>query len=741
MANGLEHPIPNLDHFGWGLKTETIPEKHLTERRMLEAATNANPRAFQYMPRAAPMNEALKKRWDDYQVECGRGRGSQDLTLIEPFVFNNRRSKWYQQDGGTCFPAGTLIRMEDGSLKRIEEIRPFDRVLTAEGNIGSVANVQGRIINEPIYVVKTWGHARVKMTAEHPVLTRRGYVEAKDLRMDDYVAIPKYMPETSSILVTATHVSVSGSVRRKARAGATTYQHKVIGGYVEVSRVVPDVIDLTHDFGWVCGIYLAEGSSDEKKVVWTFHPEESETHAQKLVDLLTSMFGVNPSKTIQYRNGRRLSGGREKIPKVCKVVVHGIAWASFFESILGNGSKNKRLHGDLSSGPKEFLRGVLDGWMDGDGHHSEKLALKDGVTISKALALDMYSIANSFGLSPTLQSQHPSVSHGVVERQMRYDVVIRNANTPMCVSDEEKTIWKKMQSLEQEEFSGKVYNFEVTGDNSYVADGLGVHNCVWSNTFRVLVMKMIVDVIFKQDPEEYFGTSEYGAMSIAPHAITYGLARQRANMKGADGLYCAPMGDTLTSGEGGLLMCSTPKLREVMAAAGANRDIDYPEPRNLALYRRIGDWHFNDALRPYCGHRVTDMAPITNIDDHKKFSEDMRVAFQCSSIAIRARGRHADGFTIHELDPSNSWPHNMGWAGHNIASTGEWFARLVNLSWLQNQSTTPETHIFTKNWSDELEKYCYNIPFSHLKTWYDRKLVDTLSVGDIDMPDSAPASA
>lgn len=262
--------------------------------------------------------------------------------------------------------------------------------------------------------------------------------------------------------------------------------------------------------------------------------------------------------------------------------------------------------------------------------------------------------------------------------------------------------------------------------------------CVWSNTYRVLVWKMISDILFKNDPEEYFGLDEFGPESIAPHAMSYGFARQLANMRGPDGLYCGPMGDAIGRG---LIMCRNPKLIEVMTAAGAGNKYDFPEPRNLKIYRAIGDWKYNDVLRPYLDCKVTDTAPITNIDMHLQFAKERRVGFQCSGIAIRARGKHKDDFVIHERDTNNSWPHNMGWGGFFYASDGTPYLRLSNLSWLFQELLNPTPHTYSGTWDDLLEKYIYNLPADHVKGWYDKNLVDTLSVGDIDMPKPVPPSA
>jgi len=270
-----------------------------------------------------------------------------------------------------------------------------------------------------------------------------------------------------------------------------------------------------------------------------------------------------------------------------------------------------------------------------------------------------------------------------------------------------------------------------------------IGSCVNSNTFRPIVLRMLFELALRGDSEEYFGLSEHGVRNIAPHCVQYGFARQIANMRGGDGLYCSPMAKSLSQG---MVMCSTPKLIELSKAAQADGPTNFPEPRNASLYRKIGDWAWNDALRPYLANPVTELVPVTSYDIHFELSKAYKPIFQCSSIAIRKAGKHKDGFTIHEKDPNNSWLHNMYFAGHFYASDGTLWYRHCNKSWYLDKN--PEAvaaydetiTIEQPKWDDPEEAYCYNISADHLRTWYSRKLVDSMGIGEIDMPDSLPVT-
>lgn len=280
----------------------------------------------------------------------------------------------------------------------------------------------------------------------------------------------------------------------------------------------------------------------------------------------------------------------------------------------------------------------------------------------------------------------------------------------------------------------------------------GIGSCVWSNTYRIWFLRALYEVALKGDPEEYFGRSEYGVHSIVPHCVQYGFARQLANMRGSDGLYCKPMADSLLAG---VIMCSIPKLKELMDAAGAKSDYDYPEPRSNSLYRAIGDWKFNESLRKYLSNPVTGSESVRDADSHLKKSKEYKPIFQCSGIAMKAVGRHKDGFTIHVQDQNNTWPHNMGHAGMIVASDSAEFVRFTNLSWYNDpdpEGTNPEQDVLLSlppiegegdgtdgpDWDDPQERFIYNVPIEELDRWYKRKLPDSSSIEEIDLPDSVP---
>jgi hypothetical protein len=241
-----------------------------------------------------------------------------------------------------------------------------------------------------------------------------------------------------------------------------------------------------------------------------------------------------------------------------------------------------------------------------------------------------------------------------------------------------------------------------------------IGSCVYSNTFRPWIDRMCWEIALRGDPEAYTGSGELGITSIAPHCVQYGFAREIAKMRSGDGLYKAPMIKSLTQG---IVLCNTPKLKQLNEESGAGSQENYPEPRSAALYRKIGNWAWNAALQPYRTCKLLESVDITNVEQHRKQEDQCKPMIICSSLAYKKIGTHKDGFPIHGINRGDRWDHNMDFSGYRISSDGDRFTRLTTRSWNQrNQS---------------YETYCFNVSDVELAKIY-KEDVDVASIGEIE---------
>lgn len=377
-----------------------------------------------------------------------------------------------QGNCGDCFAKGTLIRLADGSDVPIEKVTTSDSVLTAEGNIRRVTHTMRRHENESLMTLVMWGHYHLRATKNHPIYTKRGYVFLKDVVPGDWVGFPKYAPETSKLISTADFIYERNTSKHsvnshRSRVPETTSSRTIgIPGKTQVTitkTAVPDVIHLTPMFGRLVGLYLAEGSTDRSRVRWSFHIREKDSFAAEVVAAAKECLGMDAHVS------------EKPLRNLVEVTLYGANLARLFDSLFSHGSANKSIHAEIMAGPKEFLESILTGWMDGDRQSNNR-----AVSISRRLSLAMFHIANAIGKMPTLAThQKGKTGSDGIFREHAWSVGINDPETYHrgAATQDDTHMWRKVCEVTEEKYEGDVYNLEIDGDHSYVAEGVGVHNC------------------------------------------------------------------------------------------------------------------------------------------------------------------------------------------------------------------------------------------------------------------------
>lgn len=90
--------------------------------------------------------------------------------------------------GGGCFPAGTIIATAAGKTA-IEDIRPGIKVLAFTGDRVVQAEVKDFIKKKDRLRIIRTSKGKLTATLEHPLLTRYGFTEVRDLKTGDEVAM------------------------------------------------------------------------------------------------------------------------------------------------------------------------------------------------------------------------------------------------------------------------------------------------------------------------------------------------------------------------------------------------------------------------------------------------------------------------------------------------------------------------------------------------------------------------
>jgi 5-methylcytosine-specific restriction endonuclease McrA len=380
----------------------------------------------------------------------------------------SRRNVWLR-DTGTCFGAGTLVLMADGSQHPIETIKVGDVVIDAYGEPQRVTATGNRTAYDGLRLKHRGSAISTVITADHPVLTTSG----------EFVPIscnPEY-------LVFPRNVSYIKQNKPFDTVGFLSHGHTIVArdgraGYFK-SRLdvgVPTSITPSSDLAYFLGLFCAEGSATQTKsgyerASFAFHEKETETLVSDVSRIAEKCLGIK-SKLIR-------GAGKGVILRL-----RGTAFSKILATFVGS-KENKKIPWNLI-GPyyAEFLRGLFlgDGHIDYD-RHRVVLSL-----IAPDLIFGAQSMLWGFGIYPTLQvieerGNHKRVLSLVLSAQnyTRFQKEILGVKDfdydGEVIYGDSNFVFRKIQSLEPIETPIQVFNLETSGSHTYIANGLAVHNC------------------------------------------------------------------------------------------------------------------------------------------------------------------------------------------------------------------------------------------------------------------------
>lgn len=127
-----------------------------------------------------------------------------------------------------CFAKDTGIKMADGSVKRIQDIRPEERVMSDDGS-GEVLELISGEEERMIRIVSGCGHT-VTVTEDHPVLTENGWKKARDLTAGDILIMEYGKDSIEQLYVCGYHDRVF-SIRTES-GGAVIADGFLMGDFV-----------------------------------------------------------------------------------------------------------------------------------------------------------------------------------------------------------------------------------------------------------------------------------------------------------------------------------------------------------------------------------------------------------------------------------------------------------------------------------------------------------------------------
>ncbi len=415
------------------------------------------------------------------------------LYEMQTFIYDETGKETAESDcHDDCVPAGTLICTKEG-VKPIEQIHAGEYVLTHTGRFKKVLKTGNRFANK-VYVIKSTGKLDLMLTGNHRMLLcerkrrwKKNWVNEKpnwinvDSGLDltkfsttticpveivdkNYIDLLKYAPDTyrdnDGYLVAYTH--------NKTRLNAK-------------QNPIKRFISINKNFCMTMGYFLAEGSTGKHSINFASH--EKEWPIRNWICKYFKVLGLNPCECKTTEHGYAVSAGNMPL-------------RNFFKSF--HNRQDKKLPSWCSNLPIKKKKWILIGYVLGDATFSKnKMSF---ASISPDIAFFMYETLIQLGIECRMDSVNSKKRN---KKQWWVNCGIPSTNKIIQLIPRElfgcKTFKKvqvktnqtmirfvdnflvgKIRDVQEIEFNNTVYNLEVEEDNSYVANGTIVHNCVMS---------------------------------------------------------------------------------------------------------------------------------------------------------------------------------------------------------------------------------------------------------------------
>lgn len=409
-----------------------------------------------------------------------------------------------------CVPPGAVVTTLRG-LVPIEQVVEGDYVLTHRSRFRRVNGTTSRRYDGDTVVLKPFGRRPLVVTPEHPVWAAGGRfdtasgtnrlipsiwsfkeaeaLKAGPLRSGDFVFAPA--PQNTSALPEldlASYIPTPSARGVHWRVEETRMSFR--------SRSMPRRVRLNDEVATLIGLFIAEGSVGRHGTLTSFAFHKREKHLQDFVERVAQeAFGTK--STVITATGH---GGMNVCPQSA---VMGRLFSTF----------GKRDHKAVPwewwwSWPNETRLRVVRGWLLGDGHARRLPKGKSSlsaVSISWPWLYQAQLALVAAGLAPVFSEfkqpgeyrGRPCRNHNAWRMLLSESDSAKLLSLPLSV---EETHWTgkvmvqrdrtnstghpcdggiaiKLRKVSREPYSGLVFNLHVDEDESFVVEGLAVHNC------------------------------------------------------------------------------------------------------------------------------------------------------------------------------------------------------------------------------------------------------------------------
>ncbi len=424
-------------------------------------------------------------------------------------------------------------------MKNIQDMEKGDKVLTHNGQFKEVYFTQARPYSGNLYKINVYGDTAqtLEATEEHPFFVaerklenernkefKPGWVEAKKLKAGDYVCCPI----NKKIISNKYHDFEIMAGNNKGQYTQTKYTVKA-----------------NMEFFKLAGYFLSEGSTSRGFYTnVSFNVNETE-FVEETKNLFKNVFGTEKFYEPVHKSNNGIS-----------VVVSNAKIARTFQH-FGMKSDSKEIPEWMMLEAPEKQAEVIKGVYNGDGSYMKQKyswGTKEMFrinTISKKLALQLREILLRLGIAASINKQARKSPRktmyalviggqflkkfGEIVGIQAGDNLSKNKRAAMFTIDEDY-LYAPIKSIEKYHVEDlMVYNFGVSDNESYTANGLAVHNCTAPRFTTQSLHSAVVEVIAKPNSHVRYTTIQNWANNIYNLVTKRAFAYRDATVEWVDG--------------------------------------------------------------------------------------------------------------------------------------------------------------------------------------------------------------
>lgn len=364
-----------------------------------------------------------------------------------------------------CVVPDTLILTQQG-LKEISHIHIGERVLTHKNRWQKVTKVFKKEVDEEMQHIGTSKAPTLHITGEHPLyvvdapINSRGCVSFSErLSFSNPYFLESKKVSTQHLTV---NIKPEKSIWKDIKS--INVGKKPKSDHHNTSNVSEE-IEVSDDFLRLIGLFLGDGYCNENSI--ELSPSEKD---DKFIEIASNEFTrINAKFKISQSNQSK---------KLKRFNVNNKQLASFFK-LFYNDEKEKFLPIKWLNLPEERFMCIIEGLLlSGGSKYKQKVALTN---TAKQLMEQIYTRLLYTGSRVRLY-KYPSTSKGKIQGR-----VIKGVKDVYILSfyeeKQRRTFdvldyrFNKISGIEKSHYKGVVYNLAVEEDESYIANGVTVHNC------------------------------------------------------------------------------------------------------------------------------------------------------------------------------------------------------------------------------------------------------------------------